>query len=364
MQNFVIVGAGPVGLWTAIQIRKRFPDSTVTLYEKYKQYRRQHVLKIQHSSLFFGASRRNSELDERFFKCVFSNTRKEIKLSPFRKSFISTKSIESNLKVWAIDIGCNIIYQHVDSLEPLIKQHESDTVFILANGANSELRRELLGNNDIEKTDLQHILELKTRVSKSFEELKDTQANGAIEANLFNLGFEYVGRSEQGVTPLSLRLFINETQYNETPEASFKSPIKDPLLLPQRIKSDIETYASLHGLSLEDIFEHGQLSKLQLSVYHATKFAAQYNNRNFFLVGDAAMGVPYFRALNCGLVLGSRLASILRYKHNTPRTVRLYNSYRHVHQNAEELLARSKNSTLNTYNELRKLYRLIKSPQN
>lgn len=361
MQNFVIVGAGPVGLWTAIQIRKRCPNSTITLYERYEAYRRQHVLKIQHSSVFFGASRSHDELDDAFFEEVFLTTRKNVKRSPFQKSFISTNTIESNLKKWAIALGCEIVYKHIDSLEQLLERHNSDAVFILANGAHSELRRELLGVNDVEKTDLQHILELKTRVSKGFRDLKSTQANGAIKGKLTNLGFEYIGRTQGGETPLSFRLFVNEALYNETPDASFKAPIKDPTLLPESVKSDIDKYASLHGLSLEEVFAQGQVSKLQLSVYHAKKFAAKYENRNFFLVGDAAMGVPYFRALNSGLVLGSRLALMLSKKSDGGKAVNLYNSYQHVHQNAEELLARTKNTTLNTYNELRKLYRMVKT---
>ena len=193
MQNFVIVGAGPVGLWTAIQIRKRCPNSTITLYERYEAYRRQHVLKIQHSSVFFGASRSHDELDDAFFEEVFLTTRKNVKRSPFQKSFISTNTIESNLKKWAIALGCEIVYKHIDTLEQLVERHNSDAVFILANGAHSELRRELLGENDVEKTDLQHILELKTRVSKGFRELKVRKPTALLKVNSLILALNTLG---------------------------------------------------------------------------------------------------------------------------------------------------------------------------
>lgn len=73
----------------------------------------------------------------------------------------------------------------------------------------------------------------------------------------------------------------------------------------------------------------------------------------YFLTGDAAMAVPYFRALNSGFVLSSRLAYILNISNNP---VNMYNNYRGVHKNAEFFLAQSKNFVLNKYSELRKLY--------
>ena len=54
--HIAIIGAGPVGLWTAIQIKKRSPDAQVTLFERYDEYKRHHVVSVQRSSLFFGAS--------------------------------------------------------------------------------------------------------------------------------------------------------------------------------------------------------------------------------------------------------------------------------------------------------------------
>ena len=360
MKNIVIVGAGPVGLWTAIQMNKRFPDARITLYERYKSYQRKHVLKIQHSSLFFGASKRHNEHDQQFFRHVFAKSRKDIKQAPFKKSYISTNTIEQQLKSWVLGIGCNIVYRHIDSLDELIAEHNENTVFIIANGAHSNLRNLLLGEDDIEKTDFQYILELKSNVEKPVEELKSANANGSIKAKLHNLAFEYIGKTEQNITPVSLRLFVNEGLYNQTPDATFKSPITHPEFLPELIAKDVETYANLHGMCMKDLFKNGQVTKLQLSVYHAKKFGAAYQGHPFFLVGDAAMGVPYFRALNCGFVLASRLAFILKYRTDANKAISTYNRYQHVHRNAEEALARGKNNTLNTYNGLRKLYRLIK----
>lgn len=50
----VIVGAGPVGLYTAVQLRLRCPAMRVVMLEKYETYQRQHVLRIEAASLVTG----------------------------------------------------------------------------------------------------------------------------------------------------------------------------------------------------------------------------------------------------------------------------------------------------------------------
>ena len=47
----IIVGAGPVGLWTASQIKKRNPALSVLLYESKREYICSHVLKLEHFSM-------------------------------------------------------------------------------------------------------------------------------------------------------------------------------------------------------------------------------------------------------------------------------------------------------------------------
>jgi hypothetical protein len=351
MKNFIIVGAGPVGLWTAIQIKKRMPESNIILYERYTEYKRNHILKIQNSSLFFGASSNNNEFDVSFFKNVFKIKQSKIKNTPLKKNFISTSSIEAGLKSWALSLNCQIIYDTVESLDDLIKNKNKDTIFILANGANSSLRDELLGSN-VEQDDLQYIIEMKTS-----SKLNIKKTSSKILNKLNNMSFEYIGHKKDDVIPFNLRLFISKSDYLSIPEASFKDPLKDPSLLPENIRDDLSNYAKSKGLIISDLFINGQISKLQLSVYSALKFSEDYKGFKFFFVGDTAMGVPYFRALNSGFVLGSRLAGILKHSSTPLIASHFYNIYRPVHKHAEFTLAKSKNYILNIYSNLRKLYK-------
>lgn len=358
MKNIAIVGAGPVGLWSAIQMKKRNPDANITLYEKYTDYKRNHVLKIQHSSLFFGASRWNNGVDEVFFNRVFGMTRRKVRRTPLRKSFISTKSIESNLRQWVLNMGCEIVYEEIQSLEDLVERHDEETPVIIADGAHSKLRKEILGDRDTVRSDLQHIIELKSRLKYTPELLKANKVNAAIKSKLNSLGFEYIGKPTEGSTPISLRLFVGEELYNEVPDATFKSPITDPRLLPAELQDDLSRYAKLHNINVDDLFSEGKVSKLQLSVYHATQFAKTVGKRHCYMVGDAAMGVPYFRSLNCGFVLASRLAMIMEHCDSLSESVARYNQYSVIHRKAEESLAKGKNKALNTYNGLRNLYKI------
>ena len=49
--DVVIVGAGPVGLWTAVQIKLLRPHNTVLILEKYKEYQRKHLLRLKQASM-------------------------------------------------------------------------------------------------------------------------------------------------------------------------------------------------------------------------------------------------------------------------------------------------------------------------
>ena len=48
MNELVCIGGGPVGIWTAIQIKKRKPQTDITIYERFETYQRSHVLHLDY----------------------------------------------------------------------------------------------------------------------------------------------------------------------------------------------------------------------------------------------------------------------------------------------------------------------------
>lgn len=74
-------------------------------------------------------------------------------------------------------------------------------------------------------------------------------------------------------------------------------------------------------LAQEKIQEGSEkITAINLPVYKSSSFAREYSNKQWFLVGDAAMGVPYFRALNAGLKCATELAKAVQmHFHPRPR---------------------------------------------
>lgn len=97
--NTVVVGGGPVGLWTAVQAKIRNKNANIVIFEKHEEYQRKHVLKISKSSL--------------------KGAPKHPKLDPIIKEFtahpmIRTSVIEGKLKKLAQELGIEIRHEAMD----------------------------------------------------------------------------------------------------------------------------------------------------------------------------------------------------------------------------------------------------------
>ena len=80
--DFVIVGAGPVGLWTAIQLKKRASDSRVIIFERYSDYQRSHVIRLDKLSLLLYCKRSHDSREQAFYdELVEPNTTSNFILS-------------------------------------------------------------------------------------------------------------------------------------------------------------------------------------------------------------------------------------------------------------------------------------------
>lgn len=369
MQELVCVGGGPVGIWTAIQIKKRSPATNIIIYERFETYQRSHVLRLDYWSLTLYAKVLGDDFEEEFLKELTNTNMNQIRLNPGKSIFVRTNELESALKQYAEKIGISIIYQKVSSVEEAENLHPNCTHFIAADGANSSFRQQLIGKDDLEKIALQHIIEMKYSVNNKTSKIK---LNEVFEVNSQTefMGFEYVGRFKKDTTPISIRFFIDEKVYESIPGATFKSPltiesIKNNKSL-EELHNTITKYLNYRQDKCKDVVDYNniKISKLPLYIYAAKKFAVERGNKIWFLTGDAALGVPYFRALNSGLMLGSRLSQILTSRVNKlgehfgePNVVKkeLYNFHRVLHIQTEFNIAKGKNMILESFNKIRKI---------
>jgi 2-polyprenyl-6-methoxyphenol hydroxylase-like FAD-dependent oxidoreductase len=353
MSDIVVVGGGPIGLWTAIQLKKRRPALSVRVYERHSVYQRSHVLRLDHWSMMLYAAASRNPAEARFVKDVTGKNVLGMHAMPARSLYIRTNDFESALQRYARELGIDICLEHVTSAGDAQARHPECALFIAADGAHSPLRTELFGPEGFESTTLQHLVEMKCeeRSGSDVVPRMDTAQMLRLNRALHHPAAEYVGRTKAGVAPLTLRLFVDAAEYARLPTMSFKTPhLLGAPGLPDRVERDLQVYlASRLALGGEIVTGTERVTKLQLNLYAAKRFATMRGDVAWFLVGDAAMGVPYFRALNSGLMLASRLAQIIA-KTDYPREgdlakkVERYDRwYRPKHVATEFAIAKGKN---------------------
>ncbi len=357
--DIVIIGGGPVGLWSAIQLKKRDPALDVQIYERYEEYRRSHILKLEHRALMLYSKSVYDLPEAKFVAAVTGDNPAKIAKSAIdgEQVYIRTNDLETALKTYAHDLGINISYEKIDSPEEAEARHPECKNFIAADGAHSTMRKALMGENATKDYPLQYVVEIKYEAAGKARPLTVAE-NLKVNKYLSSMCFEYTGREKDGKTPVTLRFFVDEKTYKSLPEAGFKNPLGlDNKDIPSDLAHDMATYMQARKDKAGEVYKQdsAKISKLELSLYRARRFAVQKRGKNWFLAGDAAMGVPYFRSLNAGMIIASQLALILtRPLLNGKAKIAAYNAVQPLDTAWEFTAAHGKNMALNLYDTFRK----------
>ncbi len=365
MADIVIIGAGPVGLWTALQFKKRRPGAHVVVYERHAVYMRSHVLRLDHWSLILYAATLKDSTERAFYRDVTGRSLAGTRARFAKSLYLRTNELEAALKAHAQALGIELRLLRIESADHAQSLHPECRLFVAADGAHSPLRTELFGPDAVERTVLQSVLELKCDEQVD-EAASRAQALDALELwslnrTLSHTAMEHVGRAREGRAAVTLRMFLTEEEYARLPAMSFKSPLLlTPGCLPVDLECDVKAYLAARAAKGARLVEgSARLTKLQLEMYACRQFATMRGEVAWCLVGDAAMGVPYFRALNGGLILGSRLTQIIgRRAPLAPESLRtrvgFYDTvHRPMHVATEFTIARGKDWLLDGFHVVR-----------
>lgn len=286
--DVLVVGAGPVGLFTAIETKLSNPDLDIKIIERNTEYTRHHILRIKEESL------KNSEAYRTYDKI------REL------KGFVPTSQIEGTFLEIAKSLGIEI-ERGVKVTDPsqLLSDYPDTGSIIGADGAHSIIRRELFNDEKTVDENLQYIIEIKYLAIGKTNSL-DRLTYGAALGQVNHLVSENIGKTKEGKTPVSLFVFVDKETYEEirkktNQKLSELSPKSDVIY---RLLDTIKPWLSLRKQSVQEYMDFGseKINGVALNVYQTQSFAKKIGNQSIYLVGDAAMGVPYFRALNAGLV--------------------------------------------------------------
>jgi hypothetical protein len=304
MPQIIFIGAGPVGLFTAIQVKLHDPKLDIVMFEKYEEYQRKHVLLIEESS--YDGSHQDQRFQEMLAKLI----------GPVR-----TNELETQLLSFARSIGISIVYRNITSVEELAKQFPETTIFIGSDGSHSIVRKQIFNDEMEEYQDLQYVVELKYEVNGNTRPLNSLSELLPAMTQTFHFAAEHVGKERDGVTPITVRFFIDKTTFDELKAkgVTFKNPLKlndvhanDSLNLRKLIDSIRAWLITRQDLVNENWIEGSvKITAINLAVYKSKYFALESKDKQWFLVGDAALAVPYFRALNAGLLSGTQLAKLV-----------------------------------------------------
>lgn len=283
----------------------------------------------------------------------------------------ATLTLESLRKV-AIDSGVQIVandHPNLESTKELFKgvqeRHSQMSLQEFMPLLLKRLSHELVPN----QADLQYVAELKYEVKGSNAQEKHLIQGYFTQQDHETVVNQFVGREQNGVTPITLRAFIDKESFLALQDkATFKHPLTlESDAVPPHLKALFTSWLKMRHET--ELAQNVKLTVTKLQVYKSDEVVKKVDGRTYCLVSDAAAGVPFFESYNSiGLpetsILAKAIATELdlldeEFAPHFPKELRVDFQYysqfhRHTSQKAIDV-AHFKNGTINAYKEWLKL---------
>lgn len=335
--NIVIVGGGPIGLFTAIQAhlqaKQKNNKLNIIVLDKEDQYSRTQRLRIDSSSF------NGMVLDDELRKII----------NDFKKrKFVPIQDIVTALKDYATKNGIKIenalVLPEETTYEQFAKQHKDKAetlwktavkvneiaakyhagIIVGADGSRSVVRETIFKNDFKTNSSVEYIAQYTydikgkphrtSKIDDSFESSKLTHPT-------------YVEQScDEKRNRVTLRFFVDKKTFDAIQEAKAKDPwTLDNNRIPEKLKKQIEQWKARRKKYFDEVEIENEANKdkagltsIELKIYNSRKTVIEKNGVTTCLVGDAAGGVPYFRSINKGLKEGTQLGKALAHASSDP----------------------------------------------
>ena len=294
LPTVVVVGAGPSALWNIAQLKLHCPKVKILMLEKYPQYQRQHILRVEKSSYS------NAHPDKKFQQLLSEMTGK-----------VLTTDIENKLLNFVKDLGVRIQYERVENCELLAKKYPSAQLFIGGDGAHSTVHKQVFDNElEIHNT-LKYIAQIKYHVTGNTRALGLLESAGVL-SRVNHTAYEQVGREKDSKTPIAISFIIDEDTFQSINSARGKSfyTLADKNKIPNDLMQSIDTFITARNEITNEnrIINSEKITVTDLSVSYSKDFVKDKYGKKWCLIGDAAIRMPFFKSFNIGLVGGTRFA--------------------------------------------------------
>ncbi len=347
-QDVAVVGGGPVGFWFACQTKFLHPEKEIIVLEKYRDYQRTDIrLNIEKSSL------EGIPNDPELKKII----------EQWPKHAVPIAEMQQALEDRARALGVTVVKEFQADPAALPTIFPNAQVFVGADGARSSVRSAVFNNALRFDSNLQYLAQVQYVVNRgpenygSFQKLDNLTVSYQTEKFAEHIVRQRIRHISDTVSHVSLQIFINKGIYDQMGDASFRKPYyfnTDLDRVPEVLRAVLIKWwgarKELHHetiLQVEDPKLRNKITVIALNSTVAKDVLKQdAEGRTWALVGDAAASFPYFRAVNNGLLLGTKLASQL---FNPKPSWITYSRYTLFRTTLEHIKAHIKNLFINLY---------------
>lgn len=343
--TMVFVGAGPGGLSAAIQLAENAnkvnnKSIKIVLLERHKAYERTQTLKLDLTLINNKQIREDilklienkiadwwSENDTQFVSipiqtlelCLLNHiertddkNQKKLNIEVMHAKFLTAEQYEIDLKENDVKtrkeledkLKCPVII----GMEEIKKHFPKCKILVGADGSRSIVRNLISEKQEnVSKTDLQNMIEVKYQVHGEAKKLSDLQyylTHGSLGGFVCTENIKYDESSK--ISTITLRFLVDKKTYNDERLKSAKA--KDPLKLTRDIPYSLVKAISAWVNARDDkniVTSSATLNKTILSIYTSQKYCSKSDNSLVLLFGDAAAGYPFMNGLN--LLLGTAI---------------------------------------------------------